>query len=211
MHTLCIPSSTLRTTFVQDPSRVFAGAQPVHVPMPPQRNAGRHSTGTRASPSHLEAPGPPSLAPFSSHFPAQKKLTRHSVGLCHLRCQPISKTFSVLKISCFYSAFWVTCGTEGECAPAQRVPAAHHHPHLRRPQRGPHSEPWLSSCRAAGDMGSQAGGASVSSHHPGLHAALTSLPSSLGSGSASTRGSGAWWQSPGPWTKSTCAGNQTQF
>lgn len=119
---------------------------------------------------------------FPLTFQHKKKLTRHSVGLCHLRCQPISKTFSVLKISCFYSAFWVTCGTEGECAPAQRVPTAHHHPHLRRPRRGPHSEPWLSSCRAAGDMGSQAGGASVSSHHPGLHAALTSLPSSLGGG-----------------------------
>lgn len=59
---------------------------------------------------------------------------------------------------------------------------AHHHPHLRHPWRGPHSEPWLSSRQAAGDMGSQAGGASVSSHHPGLHAALTSLPSSLGGG-----------------------------
>lgn len=108
VHTLCIPSSTLRATFVQDPSRVFTRAQPIHVPIPPQRNAGRHSTGTRASPSHLEAPGPAGLAPFSSHFPAQRKLTRHSVGLCHLRCQPISKTFSVLKISCFCSAFWVT-------------------------------------------------------------------------------------------------------
>lgn len=80
VHTLCIPSPTLRATFVQDPSRVFTGAQPVHVPMPPQRNAGRHSTGTRASPSHLEAPGPPSLAPFSSHFPAQKKADKAQRG-----------------------------------------------------------------------------------------------------------------------------------
>lgn len=76
-----------------------------------------YTARTRASPSHLEAAGQQGLSPFS-HLPAHRKRAGHSMGRCHLRCQPISTTSSVLNISCFCRVFWRGLGNwRAESAP----------------------------------------------------------------------------------------------